>query len=202
MPRSSILSLVLLPLILATAVFVWTPGIVVRAEASSGEANPAAFDRPAPDVLADDHDVATVDVLLDAFHALREGPAGAERDWERFLGLFHPEHARLFPITAPTAGARASDVWNPARFVEHVAQTLDDEGLVERELERKIDWHEGLAQVWSRYEARRSPLDEQPFERGVRSFQLVDDGTRWWIVSIAWLNESPDTLRSTPTDQG
>ena len=34
--------------------------------------------------------------------------------------------------------------------------------------------------------------DPEPFARGINSFQLLNDGTRWWVVSIYWLGESAD----------
>ena len=33
--------------------------------------------------------------------------------------------------------------------------------------------------------------DAQPFQRGVNSFQLWFDGTRWYVVSIFWEPETP-----------
>jgi len=48
-----------------------------------------------------------------------------------------------------------------------------------------------MTQVLSSYESHRSPGDK-PFDRGVNSFQLLNDGSRWWIVSIFWDSERPD----------
>jgi hypothetical protein len=31
--------------------------------------------------------------------------------------------------------------------------------------------------------------DEEPFARGINSFQLMNDGSRWWVVSIYWQGE-------------
>ncbi len=31
-----------------------------------------------------------------------------------------------------------------------------------------------------------------PFARGINSFQLLYDGSRWWVVTIFWQGESPD----------
>ena len=42
-----------------------------------------------------------------------------------------------------------------------------------------------VAHVFSTYESRRAP-SEEPFTRGINSFQLFWDGTRWWVVSIFW----------------
>ena len=39
-------------------------------------------------------------------------------------------------------------------------------------------------------QSRRS--DTEAFQRGINSFQLLNDGTRWWVVSIYWQAEGPD----------
>ena len=33
----------------------------------------------------------------------------------------------------------------------------------------------------------------EPFARGINSFQLFFDGTRWWVVTIFWQAETADT---------
>jgi hypothetical protein len=35
--------------------------------------------------------------------------------------------------------------------------------------------------------------DEKPFARGINSIQLLNDGTRWWIVTVYWQGERPNT---------
>jgi len=47
--------------------------------------------------------------------------------------------------------------------------------------------------VFSTYESRRTLNDEKPFMRGINSFQLWYDGKRWWVITILWQGESPDT---------
>jgi hypothetical protein len=29
--------------------------------------------------------------------------------------------------------------------------------------------------------------------RGINSIQLVNDGTRWWVLNIAWSQETPES---------
>jgi hypothetical protein len=47
--------------------------------------------------------------------------------------------------------------------------------------------------VFSTYESRHAADDAKPFQRGINSFQLVNDGKRWWIMTIMWQGETPDT---------
>ncbi len=47
-----------------------------------------------------------------------------------------------------------------------------------------------IAQVWSHYEARRSPDDQDVERRGVNSIQLFREaGHGWRIIHMIWDNE-------------
>ena len=61
------------------------------------------------------------------------------------------------------------------------------------EIGRKVDQFGGIVQVFSTYESKKTLADEKPFMRGINSIQLWNDGTRWWIVTIFWQNETPQT---------
>ena len=49
-----------------------------------------------------------------------------------------------------------------------------------------------IAHAFSTYESRYMASDPEPFARGINSFQLLHDGTRWWVVSIFWQQESEE----------
>jgi len=59
-------------------------------------------------------------------------------------------------------------------------------GFSEREISRRADCFGNVCQVFSTYESRTAPADPRPFQRGINSIQLVRDGARWWIASVAW----------------
>jgi len=69
-------------------------------------------------------------------------------------------------------------------FAEH--------GFYEKEIARRTEQFGRIAHVWSIYESRQNPGDPEPFMRGINSIQLFCDGSRWWIVSIYWQQESPE----------
>ena len=48
-----------------------------------------------------------------------------------------------------------------------------------------------VAHVFSSYESRHAP-GEKPFQCGINSIQLINDGKRWWVLSILWDEERPD----------
>jgi hypothetical protein len=45
-----------------------------------------------------------------------------------------------------------------------------------------------VSQVFSSYESRNEK-GGKPFERGINSIQMFDDGKRWWVLSILWDTE-------------
>jgi hypothetical protein len=60
----------------------------------------------------------------------------------------------------------------------------------EVEVARRVDLFGNIAHVWSAYEARRSPGDDQPERRGINSIQLFRDPEQGWrIVAMIWDNE-------------
>ena len=47
-----------------------------------------------------------------------------------------------------------------------------------------------MLHVLSTYEVRHAAADSKPFVRGLNSFQLLQNGNRWWIFSIEWQPET------------
>jgi hypothetical protein len=71
-------------------------------------------------------------------------------------------------------------------------EPLLQKGFYETEVARRTEQFGRIAHVWSTYESRHDPSDAEPFMRGINSFQLFNDGSRWWILSICWQHESVD----------
>jgi hypothetical protein len=143
--------------------------------------------------LANPEDVKSIDSIVAATYDLISGPAGKKRDWGRFRSLFYPG-ARLIPTgkRANETGVRAR-VLSPDDYVERSAPLLEKEGFFERGVANRIEHFGHIAQVFSTYESRHAADDPQPFQRGINSFQLVNDGQRWWVMTIMWEGETPDT---------
>jgi hypothetical protein len=64
------------------------------------------------------------------------------------------------------------------------------DGYIVKEVARKGEGFGKIRQVWSTYEGRHTAADSKPFVRGINSFQLVNDGKRWWIFSVVWQPET------------
>ena len=131
-------------------------------------------------------DVKSLDSILVAIYDVISGPAG-DRDWNRFRSLFVPE-ARLTSATKHKDGSIfLTDVEG---YAQRAGGYFKTHAFYESAIANRIEKFGNIAQVFSSYESRNAP-NEKPFARGVNSIQLFNDGTRWWILSILWDEESP-----------
>jgi hypothetical protein len=137
-------------------------------------------------------DVASPDAILAATYDVISGPAGQERDWDRMRSLFYPG-ARLIRTEAKKEGGLHAAILTPEDFIERAGNYFKKNGFYEREIARRAERWGSLMQVFSTYESRHDPKDPAPFARGINSFQLFFDGTRWWVMTIYWADESTQT---------
>jgi hypothetical protein len=136
-------------------------------------------------------DVSSPDAILAATYNVISGPPG-ERDWNRFYSLFAPD-ARLIYTGKNKAGAVQFQSITPQDYAKQAGGYFLKNGFFEREISRKADRYADIMQIFSTYESRNTAADEKPFARGINSFQLYFDGKRWWVVTIFWEEESPET---------
>ena len=129
-------------------------------------------------------DVATLDAILHALYETVSGPAGQPRDWDRFRALFLPG-GRLMPIVSIQGQKPTVRLLSTEDFIHRVEQIFASEDFWERETSRQIETAGHFAHVLSFYDSLRSP-DGPPFEHSVNSVQLLNDGSRWWIVNLMW----------------
>jgi hypothetical protein len=137
-------------------------------------------------------DVQTEDGIVEALYSVISGPAGQKRDWDRMRFLFSPE-AHLVAVGHRKNGTVYRIPMTVDGYVQQSGPYLETRGFFEREVARRRENFGGLTELWSTYESREKLDDKKPFERGVNSIQLVNDGKRWWIVSLAWQGEDSQT---------
>ena len=130
-------------------------------------------------------DVASLDSILVAVYNVISGPAGA-RDWDRFRSLFIPD-ARLTSAQKNKDGSFFLE--DVEGYAQGAGQYFKTHGFYETAIVNRVQKFGNIAQVFSSYESRNAP-NEKPFARGVNSIQLFNDGTRWWVVSILWDEET------------
>ncbi len=138
----------------------------------------------------------SVDAIVTAlYQSVSCGPE-VEPNWERMSALFLPG-ARIIP---PKARADETiTVLDGKAFQERVRKLLEtwkqkgeSTALYENEVARQEQCFGRVCQIFSTFETRHAPGDPKPMYRGIHSIQLVHDGTRWWIVSLAWDGERPE----------
>lgn len=140
---------------------------------------------------ADPADVETIDGIMTAVYDVISGDAGEARNWDRWNTLFI-EGATLSPTGPRQDGSWGRNVIPFEAYPEMVGAILERDGFVEAEINRVTEQYGNIAHVFSTYVSFRSRADTVPFARGINSFQLMHDGSRWWVVSIFWQQESAD----------
>jgi hypothetical protein len=136
-------------------------------------------------------DVSSPDAILAATYDVISGPPGT-RDWDRFRSLFVPG-ARLIAVQKAKDGNLGVRVLTPEDYISRAGSYFEKNGFFEREASRHADRYGNIMQIFSTYESRHDAKDAAPFARGINSFQLFFDGARWWVVTIYWEEETPDT---------
>lgn len=133
-------------------------------------------------------DVSSIDAIIDASYDVISGAADEPRNWDRERALFHPE-SRHMPTRYESSGAYTVDVMDVDGFIERADPFFKKAGFYEYEIARKTEQFGNIAHVLSTY-AWKNEIDGPVGGRGINSFQLLYDGTRWWIMSVFWQQES------------
>jgi hypothetical protein len=150
----------------------------------------AAPAQEAPAQAAKPEDVATPEAIVAALYDVISGPKGKARDWSRFRSLF-AQGARMIPSGKRPDGTGGYRVLSPDEYITHSEKLLMESGFREKEIHRTEERFGPLVHVFSTYEGLREG-DAKPFVRGVNSIQLVHDGKRWWVLTVAWTPETPE----------
>ncbi len=142
---------------------------------------------------ANANDVDTIEHILSAVYDSISGPPGP-RNWDRFRSLFYAD-ARLIPSRRDASGKVSANSLSVEQYIARVEPFFGKEGFYEASVANRVEVWDHIAHVWSTYESRHGK-GEKPFARGINSFQLLNDGSRWWIVTIYW--EGEDTAHPIP----
>ena len=186
MPRQSLTLLAALSsALLAAPAFAQSAAPAAPAPAPAPPpSQPVLFNGPA----AAEADVASIDAIVAALYDVISGPAGQARDWNRLRSLFIPT-ARMMPVGVRPDGNAVMRLMQVNDYVASSGPLLLEKGFRERELARRTEQFGNIAHVFSTYEGTVEG-DGHPM-RGINSLQLMNDGKRWWIVSLMWEAENP-----------
>ncbi|HEX4439374.1 MAG TPA: hypothetical protein VH854_04835 [Thermoanaerobaculia bacterium] len=151
-------------------------------------------------------DGASVDAIIKAlYESVSHGP-DAEPDWKRMHDIFlqvgmlvPPKPARddIFTVLDVDSYEERTKKWMSGAKAKG-----ESTSFYETEVSRKTDCFGNVCQVFSTYASRHAPTDEKPFMRGINSIQLVGDGKRWWVASVAWDTERADNPIPSQYDAG
>ena len=135
---------------------------------------------PVATIAARPDDVATIDGIVRAYYDIVNVAPGAPRQWDRDRTLYAP-------WTHFVAIGRERMILTHQQFVDG-ADAAMKAGFIEKEIKRTVTRFGNVAQVASTYETATA----ERRSRGVNLLQLYFDGTRWWIESAIWQDESSD----------
>lgn len=141
-------------------------------------------------VKPDRADVESADAIIAALYDVLSGPAGQERNWDRFRSLFTRE-ARLMTVYKNPDGLAGMLTMTVEDYIKRVEQQFAEKGFFEREISRKTDRFGLVTQAFSTYESRLEK-DGPVFSRGINSIQLAEHSARFWIANILWNSETEE----------
>ena len=137
---------------------------------------------PTPAAAPDDVD--TMDDVIHAMYQAISGPAGQKRNWDRFRSLFLPD-ARLILAIGRQGQKPSARILTVEDYIRRADRIFEKESFWENERGRNTEKSGNIAHAFSYYESRQVK-NGKPFQTGVNSIQLFNDGTRWWIATVMW----------------
>jgi hypothetical protein len=126
--------------------------------------------------------------LIRALYAIVSGPPGSIKDWARLRSL-HAPGALITPTQHLGSDNFAAAPQPLEQFIGLNERLFARRGFFERELVQQVEIFGHIAQAWSSYETREQ-ADGPVIARGVNSFQLLNDGGKWCVLSASWDTET------------
>jgi hypothetical protein len=181
------LSRLLLTLTLSTALIAVST-FASKAQSNIQKSSPVLVTSPA----AQTTDVQSLDGIVAALYDVISGGIGQPRNWNRMRSLFIPEARIMAIVPKRDSSDLALRIMSVSDYIANSGPVLIETGFREKEITRKTEHWGELAQVFTTYE---TIMDKDGIvRRGINSIQLMNDGTRWWIVSLLFEAER-DQLR-------
>lgn len=188
MPLEVVIRSLVLPLLLLSASLVAAQNTPAKPQDSQPVlASHSDWPKAAP------ADVARIEDVVHAFYSAISTPAGEKLNQTRLRSLFVPE-GRI-AVSIPPTPSRAADVvfFSVEEYVaKYGAETST--GFFDSNPANQIETFGGMAHVYSTFESRRHLADPKPMASGIKSFELLKSGDRWYIVEVYWDWERPDNL--------
>ena len=131
-------------------------------------------------------DTKTQESLTEAYYDIISGPIGQQRDFDRLRNLFHPR-AMLTYCHYDDAGKAQLMFMDVEEYIGNL-DYLDKKGFYEKEL---FNTSESFGPVIQSFSTYAFDMEDKTAEgRGITSYNLFDDGERYWILSMFWTMEN------------
>jgi hypothetical protein len=173
-------------------VFLWIAAMACATGTSAQSSQPEKPHTVVPIVEPRLEDVSTIDGIIKVSYETISGPAGQPRQWGRDRTLYIPDVYYVQTGVSRKTGKAIFRGMTYQQYADEAGPGLEKYGYFEREIGRSVRVFGHVASAMSAWEAR-TEANGKVNGRGVNSIQLVNDGKRWWITSINWDNETPDT---------
>jgi hypothetical protein len=161
---------------------------------------PAAPPRPAPVPgaiaahpdwpRADAADVKSPAAIIAALSSSISGEAGQARNWDRFRSLFVPGAGRMIVTRVPKTGPADVTVLSMEDYIARSSKGAPA-GFYEIPIAYEMQSFGRMTHVYESYGLHHT-RDDQPYVRGVNSWELLFDGTRYYVLQVYWDTERAD----------
>ncbi len=135
-------------------------------------------------------EVGTLDGIIKAYYDVVTVKKGEKVSYQRDSCL-HVPNALVGSAQKGRGGKVSLKLITLKQFHQASDAFLEKDGFWEREISRRVENFGAIYHVWSTYETKN--VEDGPvIERGINSIQLYFDGTRFWILSWIFDNESKE----------
>jgi hypothetical protein len=124
-----------------------------------------------------------------AFFAAISAPKGGKLDRERLRSLFVPDGRIEVPLVGEAGQATDVVFLTPDEYADSSDRSTAESGFFDHMIAAHVQRFGVMAHVWTSYESRNRAEDAKPFVRGVKSFEVMESGGRWYIANVAWDRE-------------
>ena len=140
---------------------------------------------------ANPDDVKSPQAIIAALSDSISGDAGKPRDWNRFRSLFVPDAGRMVITRVPKSGPTDVTVLSMEEYVARSNSNASPQSFFEIPIAYDVQSFGRMTHVYESYGLHHT-RDDKPYVRGVNSFELLSDGTRFYVLQVYWDTERPD----------
>lgn len=148
------------------------------------------FSAPAQVKTSFGDEVGTLDGIIKAYYDVVTVKKGEKVSYQRDSCL-HAPNASVGMARKGKDGKVTVKLITLKQYHDASDAYLEKDGFYEKEISRKVENFGAIYHVWSTYETRNS-ADGPIIERGINSIELYFDGTRFWILSWVFDEESKE----------